>query len=159
MPQFDPHFFVPQIAWLILVFGLLFVVVQASLPKVAAVTGGRARVIADDLGGAEAAKQRAAEVIARYEAALATARGDAAALAADAKSAASAETSARLKAIDADLAGQATAAEMQIAGARSAALAGLRPVAEAATADIVERLTSRRPATDAVARAVAAIEI
>ena len=156
MPQFDPHFFVPQVAWLILVFGLLFAVVQASLPKVTAVTGGRARVIGDDLGGAEAAKARAASVVADYEATLAKARTDAAAMAADAKTAASAETAARLKAIDADLAAKAVTAEAQIDAARVAALGELRPVAEAATSDIVERLTGRRPDADAVARGVAA---
>lgn len=157
MPQFDPQVFLPQIAWLILVFGLLFAVVSASLPKVVAVTANRARVIGDDLSEAEAAKARAETIHTAYEATLATARGDAVKLAADAKYAASAETAARLKVIDDELAAAAATAQAEIARARTAALANLRPVAEEATADIVERLTGRRPAADEVAATVATV--
>ena len=157
MPQFEPHVFVPQIAWLILIFGLLFAVVSATLPKVASVTANRARVIGDDLSGAEAARASAATVHDAYEATLSEARGNAVKLAADAKYAVSAETAERLKAIDADLAASAAKAQAEIETARTAALANLRPVAEEATADIVERLTGRRPAAAEVAATVATV--
>lgn len=157
MPQFDPHVFVPQIAWLIVIFAMLFLVVRAALPKVAAVETNRAVVIGGDLTRAEAAKEQAATVIAGYEATLATARAHAVKLEGDAKTAAAAETAARLMAIDGDLAVSAAKAEADIAAARSAALANLRPVAEAATGDIVERLTGRRPAPAQVAATVAAM--
>jgi len=157
MPQFDPHVFLPQIAWLIMIFGLLFAVVSASLPKVAAVTANRARVVGDDLSGAEAARASAETVHAAYEATLTAARGDAVKLAAEAKYTASAAAAERLKVIDADLAASAERAHGEIAAARAAALANLRPVAEEATADIVERLTGRRPDAQAVASTVAAV--
>lgn len=157
MPQFDPHVFVPQIAWLIVIFAMLFLVVRAALPKVAAVETNRAVVIGGDLTRAEAAKEQAATVIAGYEATLATARAHAVKLEGDAKTAAAAETAARLMAIDGDLTVSAAKAEADIAAARSAALANLRPVAEAATGDIVERLTGRRPAPAQVAATVAAM--
>ncbi len=157
MPQFDPHVFIPQIAWLILIFGMLFLVVRAALPRVAAVETNRAGVIGGDLTRAEAAKEQAATVIAGYEATLATARAHAVKLAGDAASAAAAETAARLKVIDGELAAQSAKSDVEIETARIAALANLRPVAEEATGDIVERLTGRRPAPAQVAATVAAV--
>ena len=157
MPQFDPHVFLPQITWLIVIFALLFLVVRAALPKVAAVETNRAQVIGGDLGQAEAAKDQAATVIAGYEATLATARANAVKLAGDAKTAASAETAARLKVIDDQLAASSAKSDLEIGTARAAALAGLRPVAETATGDIVERLTGRRPAPAEVTATVAAV--
>jgi F-type H+-transporting ATPase subunit b len=157
MPQFDPHVFVPQIAWLIVIFTMLFLVVRAALPKVAAVETNRAGVIGGDLGRAEIAKEQAATVIAGYEATLATARAQAVKLAGDAKTAASVETAAQLKVVDSELTASGAKSDAEIAAARSAALANLLPVTEEATGDIVERLTGRRPAPAQIASTVAAV--
>ncbi len=157
MPQFDPHVFVPQVAWLIVIFAMLFLVVRAALPKVAAVETNRAGVIGGDLTRAEAAKEQAATVIAGYEATLATARANAVKLEGDAKTAASVETAARLEVMDGELAASAAKSEAEIDSARTTALANLRPVAEEATGDIVERLTGRRPAAAQIAATVAAV--
>ena len=163
MPQFDPAVAVPQIAWLIAVFALLYLIVRAALPSVERVVTSRSAVIGDDLDRAEAAKVSASAVMTGYEAALAAARAGAAKLAADAKAATSAETAARLKGVEADLAASTAVATTRIEIARMAAVASLRSVAADATADIVERLTGRRPdaaeasaATDQAAATVAA---
>ncbi|QYE34444.1 ATPase [Polymorphobacter sp. PAMC 29334] len=157
MPQFDPSVAVPQIAWLIAVFAILYLIVRASLPKVERVALNRAGVIGDDLNHAEMAKSSAGAVIAEYEATLATARAAAMKLAGDAKTATSGETAAKLKAVEAELAAKTAGAAARIEAAKGEALANLRIVAEDATADIVERLTGRRPAADEVAATVAAV--
>lgn len=157
MPQFDPSVAVPQIAWLIAVFAILYLIVRAALPKVERVTLNRAGVIGDDLNFAETAKSSAGAVIAEYEATLATARIAAMKLAADAKTATSGETAAKLKEVEAGLSAKTAGAAARIETAKGEALANLRAVAEDATADIVERLTGRRPAADEVAANVAAV--
>ena len=157
MPQFDPSHAFPQIAWLILVFGLLYLVVRASLPRVEAVTAHRATVIGDDLAVAEGARADAHGVMTAYEATLAAARANAVKLGADAKAATTAETAARLKIVEAELAATTATAQASIKSAHDAALANLRGVAEEATAEIVERLTGRRPSNDEVAASVASV--
>lgn len=156
MPQFEPSVAVPQIVWLIAVFAVLYLIVRLALPKVERVAMSRASVIGDDLNHAEMAKASASTVMADYEATLTAARANAATLAAQAKTATSAETAARLKAVEADLSASTAAATARIEAARASAVAGLRNVAEDATADIVERLTGRRPPATEVAAAVAA---
>ncbi len=157
MPQFDPSVAVPQIAWLIAVFAILYLIVRASLPKVERVVGNRAGVIGDDLGHAEMAKSSAGAVIAEYEATLATARAAAMKLAGDAKSATAEETTAKLKEVEAELGAKTAGAAQRIETAKREALANLRVVAEDATADLVERLTGRRPAAEEVSATVAAV--
>jgi len=157
MPQFDPSVAVPQIVWLIAVFAILYLIVRAALPKVERVAVNRAGVIGDDLNRAETAKSNAGTVIAEYEATLATARSAAIKVAADAKTATAGETSAQLKAVEADLATKTAGAAARIDTAKAEAIANLRIVAEEATADIVERLTGRRPDPQEVAATVAAI--
>lgn len=156
MPQFDPSVAAPQIAWLIVVFALLYLIVRATLPKVERVVTNRAAVIGDDLGHAEAAKSRAAVVMADYETTLAAARSAAATFAADAKTATSGETTARLKVVEAELSARMDEATARIDNAQRDALVNLRTVAVDATADIVERLTGRRPDAVETAAAVAA---
>jgi F-type H+-transporting ATPase subunit b len=157
MPQFDPSVAVPQIAWLIAVFAVLYLIVRAALPKVERVATNRAGVIGDDLNHAEMAKSSAGAVIAEYEATLATARSAAMKLAADAKTATAGETAEKLKEVEAALATKTAGAAARIETAKAEALSNLRGVAEDATADIVERLTGRRPGADEVAATVAAI--
>lgn len=157
MPQFDPAVAVPQIAWLIVVFALLYLIVRSSLPKVERVVSGRAAMIGEDLAQAEGAKSSAQAVMADYEATLAAARAAAMQLAAEAKTSTSEETAARLRDVEAELATSAAAAQRRIEAAQAQAVANLRAVAEDATADIVERLTGRRPAADEVAANVAAV--
>lgn len=156
MPQFDPAVAMPQIAWLIVVFALLYLIVRASLPKVERVVTNRASVIGEDLSVAENARSSAGAIMADYEATLAAARDAATKLATEAKASTAAETAARLKTIDADLAAKAATAQAAVERAQAEALANLRSVAEDVTADIVERLTGRRPDTAEVAAHLAA---
>jgi F-type H+-transporting ATPase subunit b len=157
MPQFDFSTALPQIVWLILTFGVLFLVMRLMLPRVERVVETRARTIGDDLGAAEAARDEAARVDAEYQAGLASARSDALGVVGEAKAAAARETEARMKVVAADVDSRIAAAEDRIAGLRDEAMGKLDAVAAEATADIVERLTGERPNTADAAKAVAAV--
>ena len=159
MPQFEVANALPQIVWLALIFAILYLTLSfGALPKVEKVASQRAQVIGDDLAQAEAAKSRAEATSAAYEASLAEARNAAAKVTVDAKASTSRETAERLKAIDSDLGGRITEASARIETARVEALAKLDNVAAEATAEIVERLTGRRPTPGEAGAAIAAVQ-
>ena len=155
MPQFELANWLPQVAWLILTFGVMYLVVRAALPKVEAVKLSRAKVISDDLGHADTAKTNAQSVEAAFQAALVAARTTATKVTGDTKTTAAADAAARLKEIDAALAAKADAAQATLAKSQAKSLKSLEAVATDVTGDMVERLTGRRPAADAAASAAA----
>jgi F-type H+-transporting ATPase subunit b len=157
MPQFDFSVALPQVAWLVLAFGVLFLVMRSMLPRVEKVVETRARTIGDDLGAAEAARAEAERVDAEYQAGLANARGDALGVIGEAKAAAARETEARMKIVGGEIDARIKAADERIAGLRAEAMGKLDAVAADATADIVERLTGTRPSDADAANAVAAV--
>ena len=159
MPQFEVANALPQIVWLALIFAILYLTLSfGALPKVEKVASQRAQVIGDDLAQAEAAKSRAEATSAAYEASLADARNAALKVTVEAKATTSRETAERLKAVDTEIGGRITEASTKIETARVAALAKLDNVATEATADIVERLTGRRPTPGEAGAAIAAVQ-
>lgn len=157
MPQFDFAVATPQIVWLVLTFGLLFLMMRSMLPRVEQVTEARARAIGDDLEAAEAAKLEAAGIDAAYQADLAAARSAAMHVVDEAKTAAARETEAQMKIVGVEVDTKITAAGARIAAARSEAMTRLDAVAAEAAADIVERLTGKRPSDTDASRAVTAV--
>jgi len=160
MPQFDfANVFVPQIAWLALFFAILyFGVVRLTLPKVGKVMQAREDQVTGDLDTAEQAKASADRLAADYDAGVAAAQESArASLAASrAKSAAAIEK--KLAKANEKLGAQADAAEAELSAARARALGEIEGVAADAAADIVEKLTGKRPAgTQAVSAARSAL--
>ncbi len=78
MPQLEFHTFVPQLVWLVIVFGYLYVMMsRVALPRIATVLEERRDRIADDLDQAEQFKRQTDEAIEAYEKALAEARAKA----------------------------------------------------------------------------------
>jgi F-type H+-transporting ATPase subunit b len=159
MPQFEVANALPQIVWLALIFAILYLTLAyGALPKVEKVSQQRAQVIGDDLAKAETAKSQAEATSAAYEASLAEARNAAAKVTVEAKATTSRETADRLKGVDADIEKRIGEASARIEAARAQALANLDSVAAEATADIVERLTGRRPSPGEAGAAVAAAQ-
>ncbi len=159
MPQFEVANALPQIVWLALIFAILYLTLSyGALPKVDKMATKRAQVIGDDLAHAESAKAQAEATSAAYEASLAEARNNAAKVTVEAKAATSRDTAERLKGVDPDLNARIAEAAARIETARVQALANLDAIAADATADIVERLTGRRPSPGEAGAAIAAAQ-
>ncbi|GEQ98006.1 ATP synthase subunit b [Iodidimonas gelatinilytica] len=81
MPQFDPALFAPQIIWLIIAFGVLWLLMaRVGLPRVERAMVERSEQIEADLDAARTMKAKADELTEEYEAALAQARAKAGAI-------------------------------------------------------------------------------
>jgi len=144
MPQFDPANFAPQLAWLAIIFAVLyFGIVRLTLPKVGAVVEQRAAQVGGDLLAAESAKLTADEIGLENARGLATAREVAQASLAKSKAEVAKSIETRLKGIDAELASKLHAAEAEVATARDAAKAEIETLARSLSDDIVARLLGR----------------
>lgn len=142
LPQFQFQHWGGQIAYLLILFAILYVLMSR-------VFGPRIRKIFDErektIGGAIAsAKQVQAEAAAQADAArqaLADARATAQKTAADAKAKADAEAKAQKYALEAELDAKQGAAEASIRAARDAAMGNVNAVAADTAKAIIEKLT------------------
>jgi F-type H+-transporting ATPase subunit b len=142
MPQlnFGHPLVISQVVWLLVIFGLLYVVMaQVALPGVASVLEERKRRIDGDLQAAQAAKGRADEALAEHRAATAKARAEGQAAIAEAVGRAQAEAASRSDELNARLNSQVEQAERRIGAARDSAMGALRQV----SADTAEALVAR----------------
>jgi len=141
MPQFDPHNFAPQLAWLAIIFAILyFGVVRLTLPKVGKVVDGRTARVDGDITAAATAKAQSDSMTAAYERDIAAARAQAQAAITTSHDATASEIEGRLAALDAELAAHMQAAEAAIAARRDTALAEVDSLAKSLGDDIVARL-------------------
>ncbi len=110
MPQLDPAVFLPQIFWLAIIFGLLYLVMsRVALPQVASVLEERRNRIAADLDQAAQFRAKAEEALAAYEQGIAEARKRAETLAREARDRLNAEAEERRKVLEAQLAARPAA--------------------------------------------------
>ncbi|MEQ8281879.1 MAG: F0F1 ATP synthase subunit B' [Parvibaculum sp.] len=144
MPQLEFHTFVPQLVWLVITFGFLYLMMaRVALPRIANVLEERRDRIADDLDQAEQFKRQTDEAIAAYEKALADARANAHEIAQATRDKLNEETERQRKSIEARLAEKIAAAEKQIAATKEKALGNVRAVAiDVAEAVVTELLGS-----------------
>lgn len=140
MPQFDFAQALPQVLWLTLVFGILYLAVRALLPRVDRVVETRAQRIAADLRSAEAARAEAEAATTGGGTALADARAHALGLTGKARDAAANAMARRLAEVDESLALRAEAAAASLATTRAAALVELDQLAAEAAVDLVQRV-------------------
>jgi len=155
LPQMCPDSIVPQLAWLVVSFLLLYVVMaRIILPRIGGMLEERRDKIADDLDKAGALKRDADDALKAYEDALGTARARAQAIAKETGDKLRAETE-RLKAdIDAKLAKEAEAAEARIRATKTAALSNLNALASDVAGVVVNKLLGETADAGAIASAV-----
>ena len=154
-PPFNSETFSSQVIWLVIVFGVLYVVMsRVALPRFASVIEARRSRIASDLEAAAAAKQQTDSAIAAYEKALAEARSRAHAIAQDTRDTLAAETERQKADIEAKLAEKIAQAETSIASTKTAALANVRSVAVDVAGAVVARLLGEDADKAATERAV-----
>ncbi len=140
-PPFNAQTFSSQIIWLVIVFGVLYVLMsRLALPRIGKVIIDRRDRVARDLEQATLAKQKTDSAIAAYEKALAEARARAHTIAQETRDRLNAETDRKRHETEAALAAKIAEAEASIAKTKASALANVRAVAIEVTGAIVNRL-------------------
>jgi F-type H+-transporting ATPase subunit b len=155
-PPFDSSTFAPQLVWLAISFGLLYLLMsRIALPKVASVLAERRERIQRDLGEAERLKEQTDAALAAYEKSLSDARGRAQGLAKDMRDRMSTAMEQERRKADEANAAKLAATETQIAETKARALASVDQLAADTAAAIVERLIGETVAADEARAAVA----
>jgi F-type H+-transporting ATPase subunit b len=141
-----------QIFWLLLTFGIVFVVIGLGMvPKIQATVDQRDLSVADDLAAAERARADADTVEAEWRAKENAIRAEAQRVLGEARQAAARATEATLASANERISAHLGVEEARIATASQAALAEIEAVAAEAAQTIVERLSGAQ-VTDADAR-------
>ncbi|WP_112663258.1 F0F1 ATP synthase subunit B' [Microvirga flavescens] len=154
-PPFATETFPGQLLWLTITFVILYTLLsKVVLPRLTGIIENRRSLIANDLDEAAALKTQAEEAGAAYEKALAEARGRAQALAQETRAKLSAETDAKRKTLEADLAKRLADAETAIAATKAKAMSNVRGIAADTASSIVEKLTGKAPAPAAIEAAL-----
>ncbi|MGS1017335.1 F0F1 ATP synthase subunit B family protein [Allosphingosinicella humi] len=149
--------FASQLFWLILTFGLVYIVIgKGMLPKIEATVEARDNRISDDLAAAERARAAADETEEAYRARTEVSRGEALKVTQAAKEAAARESEQRVKAADAETGEKVAAAEARIKAAADAALSDIEAVAVEAAQDMVAKLSGTKVTKANAAKAVKA---
>jgi F-type H+-transporting ATPase subunit b len=159
MPQLEFADFAPQLVWLAITFGLLWILMaRVALPRVSDVLLSREQRITNDLDAAERLNNEAQEALKAYETALAEARAKANALAVEKRAKVQAKAEAAQAEAEARLAERAAEAEAQIQAARNEAMGNVREIASAAATGVVTQLLGDVP-DDAALNAVLDAEL
>lgn len=157
MPQIAqlPEIWSSQMFWLLIIFGLVYVVVgKTMLPRVLDTVGQRDSQIASDLAAAQAARDAADEQEAAWRARENANRAAAQGVVSEAKAKAASATETRLKTAQVSIDAMSAEAEARIEAARSEAAAEIETVAAEAAQDIAARLAGVKVTKSAAAAAV-----
>jgi F-type H+-transporting ATPase subunit b len=157
VPQLNPLDWAPQIIWLIITFGILYVLMKrVALPRIGSVIEARQARIAGDIETADKLRRETQEAIAAYEQALAEAKAKAHAIAQEANNKLKDDVAAERAALERDLAARSAEAEKRINQAKASALKDVNAVASETASEIVSRLIGVAPGKSEVSVAVAA---
>ena len=157
MPQLNPLDWAPQLIWLVITFGVLYLLMKwVALPKIGSVIEMRQGRIAGDLEAADKLRRETQEAIAAYEQALAEAKARAHGIVQEARNRLKDEVAAERTALKRDLSAKLAEAEAQIHQAKVSALKEVNAVASDTATEIVRRLIGIAPTKPEVSAAVAA---
>jgi F-type H+-transporting ATPase subunit b len=155
MPQLNPLDWGSQLLWLLITFGILYLLmVYVALPRIGSVIEARAARIANDLATADKLRRQTEEAIAAYEQALAEARQKAHALIEEGRAKLKEETAGERARLEDELAKKSAEAEARIDTAKRAAMKDVSTVAADVAAEIVRRLIGIAPAKAEIEKAV-----
>ncbi|WP_112322315.1 F0F1 ATP synthase subunit B' [Oceanibium sediminis] len=141
MPQLDFSTFPNQIFWLVVaLLALYFIVTRVAMPRVGGIIEDRFEVISNDLEVAADLKQKAEAAEAAYHKALAEARSEAQAIAAETKAEIQKELALATEKADAEIAAKAAESEARIDEIRASAVKSVEEVATETSAAIVAAL-------------------
>jgi F-type H+-transporting ATPase subunit b len=156
MPQLNPLDWAPQIIWLIITFGILYLLmVKVALPLIGGVIDARAAHIANDLAEADKLRRQTEEAIAAYEQALAEAKQNAHAIIDAGRTKLKEEIAAERERLEKDLAKKSVEAEERINAAKASAMKDVNAVAADVASAIVGQLIGSVPARGEIEKAAA----
>jgi F-type H+-transporting ATPase subunit b len=154
-PPLDPHTFVPQLVWLALTFGVLYLLLKRlALPRIGQVLEDRRERIRRDLEQAERLKEETAQALAAYEQALADARGRANAIAKETRDKLASEVDKERAKVEAQIAAKLAEAEASIAQTKGKALANVQDIATDLAGAIVVKLIGKEVTHDELRKAL-----
>ena len=157
MPQLEPLDWAPQLIWLVVTFGILYVLMlKVALPRIGSVLDMRRAHIARDIETAETLRRETEEAIAAYEQAIAEAKQKAQNIAQEGRAKLNEEIAAERATLDRELAAKSKEAEARIDEAKASALKEVNKVVADVAADIVQRLIGVAPSGPELAKAVEA---
>ncbi|NKN38527.1 F0F1 ATP synthase subunit B [Agrobacterium sp. a22-2] len=157
-PPFDQSTYPSQLLWLVLTFGLFYMLMQKVIvPRVGGILENRHDRIAQDLDEAARFKSEADAAIETYEKELSAAKAKAGQIAATARDSAKAKADAERAAIEAQLSEKVAAAEAHIAEIKAQAFAEVGTIASDTVSAIVEQLIGSKATAADVKSAVAAV--
>jgi|SRR6266508_2334226 len=157
MPQLNPLDWAPQLVWLLITFGILYLLmVYVALPRIGGVIEKRAAHIANDLAEADKLRRKTEEAIAAYEQALAEAKQKAHAIVEEGRARLKDDTVKERAKLEADLAKRSAEAEARIDTAKTSAMKDVSAVAADVASDIVRRLIGTSPPKAEIDKAVQA---
>jgi F-type H+-transporting ATPase subunit b len=155
MPQLNPLDWGPQLIWLLITFGTLYLLmVYVVLPRIGGVLEARAAHIAKDLAAADKLRRETEEAIAAYEQALAEAKQKAHAIIDAGRTRLKEEMAAERAKLDEQLGKKSAEAEARINAAKNSAMKDVNTVAADVAADIVRQLIGSAPSRGEIEKAV-----
>ncbi len=155
MPQLNPLDWGPQLIWLLITFGILYLLmVYVVLPRIGGVIEARAAHIAKDLAAADKLRRETEEAIAAYEQALAEAKQKAHAIIDAGRTKLKEEMAAERAKLDQELGKKSAEAEARINEAKVSAMKDVSTVAADVAADIVRQLIGSVPSKAEIEKAV-----
>ncbi len=158
-PPFDPANFAPELIWLALTFGALYIAMaKIALPRVQTILQARAHKISADIADANKFHSRSEEAAAAHEKLINDARSQALTLAQETHAKLLAETESKRAALESELGAKLAESEAQIVRMKARAMSNVQTIASEAASAIVQRITGRPADGAAIARAVAALE-
>jgi F-type H+-transporting ATPase subunit b len=141
MPQLDFSTYAPQLIWLALTFGVLYLLMsRVALPRVAQALEARRDRIANDLDQAAQLKAETDAAIEGYETALAEARAKAHQIASETREELARETDVLREKLEAELDQKLEAAEARIKQTKTEAMSNVRGIASDVAVAVVAQL-------------------
>jgi F-type H+-transporting ATPase subunit b len=155
LPQLNAPDFAPQLIWLALSFGALYILLSwIALPGIAQVLEDRRLRIDRDLKEAARLKEETQKALATYEDALATARAKATAIAKETRDKLAAEIDAERGRVESQITAKIAEAEGRIGATKDKALAQVNDIARETAEAIVTKLIGGPVGADEVRRAL-----
>jgi F-type H+-transporting ATPase subunit b len=158
-PPFEFANFTPLLVWLVLSFGLLYLLMsKIALPRVENILHSRQHKITSDIAEANDYRAKSEEASATHEKLIAEAKAKAVALAQETHAKLNAETEAKRGALEAELNARLAASEAQIVEMKAKAMSNVEAIANEAAAAIVHRITGRAADPSAISAAIATVK-